>query len=342
MGRLARVCGYGALGVVGLVGLGIGGFAVAFPRMRPAPAENVEITPERVARGRYLAEHVMGCTHCHSQCLEDRLGAPVETETLGAGGFAYNESHGMPGIVCAPNITPDQGTGIGAWTDGEIMRAIREGVDRNGRTLFPMMPYAEYRDMGDEDVRAIVAYLRTLSPVKNAPAETKIQFPVNQFVKLAPAPLKEPVATPDDTRDHLGYGRYLTHVAGCQTCHTPHDDHGHLLADRQFSGGWVMKGPAGTIVTPNITPVRGAYLATASRENFIGRFKAYSGLDAKSSPHVPKGQASPMPWAAFAGMSDRDLSAIYDYLKTVAPIESRVDAHSVANSQTLSPSRTTR
>jgi len=89
----------------------------------------------------------------------------------------------MPGMVVAANITPDRETGIGGWTDGEKIRAIREGVDRDGRVLFPMMPYGNYRLMSDEDVYAVVAYINSLPAVRNPLPATAIKFPVSLLIK---------------------------------------------------------------------------------------------------------------------------------------------------------------
>ena len=104
---------------------------------------------------------------------------PVKAGTEGQGGFPFDKKLGVPGLVQAQNITPDPETGLGHWTDGEVLRAMREGVDRKGVALFPMMPYEDFREMSDEDARAIVAYLRTLKPIRHAVAPRRLDFPVN-------------------------------------------------------------------------------------------------------------------------------------------------------------------
>jgi len=188
------------------------------------------------------------------------------------------------------------------------------------------MPYGAFRQMSDDDTRAVVAYLRTLKPIRHEVPKGRIDFPVNLFIKFAPQPIEGPVDAPDDQRDHAAYGRYLVELAGCRECHTPHDDRGHKLAGQEFSGGWAMKGPWGTVVTPNVTPAKGTYLAAASRENFVGRFKSYAAINAETAPVVPPAQRTVMPWTAFAGMTEADLGAIYDYLRTVTPIPTRSGA----------------
>ena len=140
------------------------------PDLRPAPTISVARTPAQVTRGRYLAEHVSGCIGCHSHRDWSRFGGPI-VGPLGAGGDCLGEDDGMPGTICIPNLTPDRTTGLGRWSDGEVMRAVREGVDREGHALFPFMPYAEYRALSDADTRALVAYLRTR---RKAPKHLKL------------------------------------------------------------------------------------------------------------------------------------------------------------------------
>ena len=146
------------LAVVLLGGLGVAGFAWGLrPRMRPAPDRKVEATPEKLVRGRYLAENVAACFHCHSQADKSLFGTPPKPGTVGGGGMCMGPEDDFPGALCASNLTSDLETGLGQWTDGEIIRAIREGVSRDGRPLMAIMPYGFYREMSDEDVEAIVA-----------------------------------------------------------------------------------------------------------------------------------------------------------------------------------------
>src|SRR5262249_32647191 len=150
-----------------LVVIALSGFGYLYlrkPVTAPPPDINFEMAPERVARGRYLFEKVMACDGCHSQHDESRFGRPVVEGGWGRGSV-FPAELGLPGTVVASNVTPDRETGLGAWTDGEIIRAIREGISRDGRALFPMMPYTNYRRMSDADVYAIVAYLRRLPAV---------------------------------------------------------------------------------------------------------------------------------------------------------------------------------
>src|SRR5207244_3638806 len=117
---------------------------------------------------------------------------------------------------------PDGATGLGGWTDGEILRAIREGVDRDGKALFPMMPYDGYRYLSDADAEAIVAYMRTLSPVSHRVPPRRLPFPLPLILPSLPKPLTGPVSSPDPSST-VAYGEHLTMVAGCRFCHTPVD-----------------------------------------------------------------------------------------------------------------------
>jgi hypothetical protein len=294
------------------------------PASRPASTEKIEVTPQRLARGEYLVNNVSDCLGCHSD-HGPGFAFPVKPGTEGQGGFVFDKKLGFPGVVAAQNITPDPEDGLGKWTDGEILRAIREGVDRNGDALFPMMPYAHLRSLGDEDAKSIVVYLRTLKPVRNRVTGKHIDFPVNLLVKLVPKPLDGPVAAPNP-HDRVAYGKYLTTIGGCYECHTPHDAHGHLLTEKPFSGGWTMRGPWGRVVTANLTPHPDSYIGRATKEEFIARFHSFAQFTAATSPVPPKGRNTVMPWLAFAHMTDDDLGAIYDYLKTVTPVANKVDS----------------
>jgi mono/diheme cytochrome c family protein len=313
-------------GIVLVLLLLVGGLLIFLsmkkPASRPPSAEKIEATPHRLARGEYLVNHVVGCLDCHSGRLES-YGLPIKPGTEGQGGFVFDKNLGFPGVVAAQNLTPDPETGIGNWTDGEVLRAMREGVDREGNALFPMMPYEHYRYMSDEDAKAVVVYLRTLKPIRNEVPPKRLDFPVNFIVKFIPKPLGGPVAQPDKSRT-LEYGQYLARIGGCYECHTPHDDKGGIDHSRPFAGGWTMKGPWGRVVTANITPAPHTFMGQASKEQFIGRFRAFAGFNAQNAPPAPPGRNTVMPWLAYAHMTDEDLGAIYEYLKTVKPDPAQV------------------
>lgn len=140
------------LGFTVLLALAVSGFAgfvfLARPLSRPPQPVTATASPERLARGEYLAR-TRGCVDCHSERDFNRYSGPPKAP-LGAHGYCFDKGVGVPGVVCAPNLTSDKETGIGAGTDGEILRAMREGVSRDGRPLFPLMPYGDLKHLSDE------------------------------------------------------------------------------------------------------------------------------------------------------------------------------------------------
>jgi mono/diheme cytochrome c family protein len=322
--KVVRVLGWVLVVVVVAVGGAFAWLTMRWPERRPASTEKVEATPERLARGRYLIEHVADCLGCHSDFHFDRFAIPIKAGTEGQGGYPFDKRVGVPGMVQAQNITSDPEFGLGAWSDGEVMRAIREGLNRKGEALFPMMPYPYFHEMSDEDVRSVVVYLRTLPPIHRAVAPRRLDFPVNFLVRFAPKPETGPVTAPDP-KDGLAYGKYLVDIAGCRECHTPHDDKGRLVPGADFSGGWLIVGPWGRVVSANITPDPDNYMGQASREEFIGRFQSLLPLAGENAPTAPPGKNTVMAWTRYAGMTPEDLGAIYDYLKTIPPIHKMVN-----------------
>lgn len=293
------------------------------PRYRPAPTIEVSRTPERVERGRYLVVNLLQCIDCHSERDWNFYGGPPK-EPIGAGracmtratptaGVNVGEEF-FPGTLCIRNITSDPETGIGAWTDGEIMRAVREGVGRDGTSLFPIMPYHILRALSDEDMEAIVAYLGTLPPVKSFRPKKEIDFPVNLLYRTWPRPLEGPVPMPDRVTDPIGYGAYLARIARCEFCHSPRGaETRDAMPGRQFSGGVEFFLGGRKLISMNLTPHESG-IGNWPRETFIARFKAY-----KDPLPVAPEQNTLMNWNAFAGVSEEDLGAIYDFLRTLEP-----------------------
>jgi mono/diheme cytochrome c family protein len=299
--------------------LAVGVLAVLFlrfPAVGPPPEVDVAGTPEQVARGRYLAHHVTVCVDCHSQRDWSRFSAPVDPRTLGGGGQGPTRAEGFPGEVPVPNITP---AGLAEWSDGEVMRAMTSGVARDGRPLFPMMPYPVYAHLSRPDAEAIVAYLRTLPPVPGEAGERELDFPLNLIVRTMPreAALRESTPAPGDP----AYGAYLVTVAGCRFCHT-RQDAGNEVPGMAFAGGHEFPLPSGVVVSANITPDPVTGIGGWSREAFVARFRAF----AQGAPAVgPDDPNTAMPWTQYAGMTDEDLGAIYDHLRTVAPVRNAVE-----------------
>lgn len=206
------------------------------------------MTPERVERGEYLATHVAVCMDCHSQRDWSRFSAPLVEGTLGQGGEYFGQEMGFPGKFYARNITP---ANLADWTDGEIFRAITTGVSKYGDALFPVMPYASYGKMDEEDIYDIIAYLRSLEPIENKIPHSEADFPMNFIKNTIP---KNPIFTErPDPNDKERYGGYLVNAAGCIDCHTQVKN-GQLISELAFSGGREFSMPAGVVRSSNITP----------------------------------------------------------------------------------------
>ena len=306
--------------VVGVLGVAYH-LKTNFPKVDPPYNIRVSRTPEQIARGRYLANHVTVCLECHSTRDWAHYSAPPLSGTEGKGGEVFPETAGFPGTLIAPNITP---AALGNWTDGEIIRAFTSGVNKNGDPLFPLMPYRAYRSLMPADIDAIVAYVRTLSPIDHIPPRSKLNFPMNLIVRTMPEPYKLP--KPVDRSDPVAYGEYLATIAGCATCHTPHDQaQRQPVEDMLFAGGFQFQLPSGkTVQSANITPDVETGIGHWKKEYFIGRFKQFAGENAKQIL-LQDGMNSVMPWTMYSGMTDEDLGAIYDYLQTVAPIRNAVE-----------------
>ena len=185
----------GLVGVLALAAAGVAGWYWGYlPKQQPVQDWAVEATPELIERGRYLTINVLQCVDCHSERDWTLYGGPP-VEPIGAGRECMDrnsEPRGVnvgettfPGIMCIRNITQDVETGIGGWTNGEIVRAVREGVDLDGNGLFPIMPYFIYRHLADEDMRAVLAYLRTMPAVASIRPEKEIDFPMSTGATVA-------------------------------------------------------------------------------------------------------------------------------------------------------------
>lgn len=312
--RMAKRIGVGivALLLVAVLGVTTKFYALS-PRLRPAPDMKAPTSPEAVARGKYLVEHVCGCVVCHSKVHDDLPGEPYFDDQVGAG----REFFPMPiGQVRAANITPDPDFGIGRWTDGEVVRAMREGVSRDGRALFKLMPFRTYaQTLSDDDALAVVAYLRTLPAKKHDPGRSEIKFPVSMFSRALPAPLAAPPPPAPPPTDVLARGNWLLQAASCADCHDTMDDKREPLPGMHLAGGAVFPaGPRGRVFAPNIT---------ADPQTGIGSWTDDEILEALRhgvSKTKPGRALYSMPWPYFAGMTEDDLKAIVAALRKVPPV----------------------
>lgn len=251
-------------------------------------------------RGKYLMDTIAACGNCHTAQGPE---GPVAGREL-AGGIEFREGFG---VAIAANITPDPETGIGKWTDEQIIAAIREGKRPDGSIIGPPMPIALYRDMSDEDVRAIVAYLRQVKPVKHAVPKS------NYAVPLPPnyGPPVGKVAAPAQT-DKLAYGAYLAGPVGhCIECHSTPDEKGVPdFRGKTGGGGLTFNGPWGVSRASNITP-------SALRTWSDAQIKAAitTGVRPDGSRLNP-----PMGIAYYRNIRDGDLDAIVAYLRALKPL----------------------
>jgi mono/diheme cytochrome c family protein len=301
-------------GIVAAVAGGVEWIYLRYPVARAAPRISIASTPERLARGKYLAESVAVCVGCHSRRDFEWLGLPIVGRPGGGwgdrqrGGLPMN-IEGLPGAIYPRNITPDRATGIGAWTDGEVVRAIREGVSRDGTALFGLMPFEDYRRMSDEDVRSVVLYLRALAPVRQKVPRSDVDFPYSMLMRLPPRPVS---AVPEPDRDDpVAYGEYLAAIGGCIECHTPWIQ-GRRHEDELMTGGNRFKTRWWTVYAPDLTSL------AWDADRFVARFRSYGDMADGRTPRPRARHANTvMPWTFFSHMEDRDLRAIWTWLRTL-------------------------
>ena len=264
--------------------------------------------PGVIERGRYLVRGPAHCAACHGDPSFDAAGRDLEMPLSGGRQFDL----GPLGTVVAPNITSDPEAGIGRRSDATIVRSLRHGVAHEGRPLVPIMPFA---GLADEDLRAVISYLRSLPPVAEPTPPNDLSWLGSVALRLAPDPVAKaapPVAVePAPTAE---YGRYLaTTVANCRGCHTRRSRLTGSYVGPEFAGGMKIEEAGRRFTTPNLTPAEGTVLHGMSEGEFIARFRLRG-----MRPGAPP---SPMPWRAYAQMTDSDLAAIYRYLKTLPAVE---------------------
>ncbi len=315
---------YVLLPAAALAGAAVAYFELRQPAMAPAASIRVQSTPERLARGKYLFENLADCAGCHSPRIIERYTAPVDPARVGAG-FVFPPELGLPGRVVGANLTPDPETGLGRWNDGEKLRAIREGVSRDGRALFPFMPYHQFARMSDEDAFSLVAYMNSLPSVRNPLPPTELRFPLPWLIKGEPRPLAGPVMAPAK-EDTIRYGEYLVALAGCASCHTPHDS-GTPIDGMEFAGGEEFRAGPYVARSANITPDEDSGIGGWTAQRFISKFQGYRNFTLDNLPKTNQSNFTLMPWTAYAHLSDHDLLAIYRYLRTVRPRYNPVVLH---------------
>lgn len=276
----------------------------------PFPAIKASTDTAVIARGKHIMFDIAHCTGCHSRANADSLIALGQDVPL-TGGVLFN----LPvGKIYSKNITPDMETGIGRYSDAEIARALRYGVHPDGTVVYDFMPF---HNISDEDLTAIISYLRAQKPVRFRVPENSLNI-IGNMVKafmVKPVGPSETILKsikPDSTAT---YGRYLvTNVADCGGCHTTRNMAGQYVGEPLAGGKMMEKGPGNPgLLPPNITPDSSSRIFGWTQEMFINRFR--------QGKLITK---SPMPWNSFKRMSDMELKSIYNYLKTVKAAKTNV------------------
>lgn len=299
-----------------IVILTIACIVLALPDVGPAENISIVLTPQRIARGKYLANNVALCMDCHSQRDWSKLIGAIAADKLGAGGDDFDSSFGVPGDIYVPNITPYK---LKEWSDGEIFRAITTGERKDGSAIFPLMPWSHFSKMDREDLYCIISYIRSLKPIKTVDyPKPKLDFPENILVHTMAR--KAALGHLPPEKDTVKYGEYLTLMADCDFCHSQKKNGkalGEVVPELNLAGGIAFQIGDKKEYSANLTPDKTTGIGNWTAEIFVEVFKSHS---VSTAPAV-----SVMPWYDYSGMTDHDLKAIYAYLRTLKPVYNKVD-----------------
>jgi mono/diheme cytochrome c family protein len=291
--------------------------------IRATTPEKVQSTPERLARGGYLVNQAMSCGGCHTT-RDGNFETGGERADMHLGGQAASfPKQGFK--FWTPNLTPDVETGLGGWSDDEIMRAIRDGIGKDGHLMFPMMPFTSYQHVSDEDLRAIVAYLRSVPPVKNkrTVAQNEYGFLIEFFLGrgiMHHQPAHD-VPQPNMT-DKLRYGEYVMRLGHCWECHSATGTGPRDVGEEGFMSGWdepdELPG-VGKVYMRNLTP---------DRETGLGKYSAAQIKQALRSGKRLDGKQMAAPMSIFtphlSGLTDDDMDALVGFLKALPPCKNKI------------------
>jgi len=282
------------------------------------PDVRASTDPAVIARGEYLVYGPAHCVECHASSFVE-FQTVVENQKVPLQGGTPFAAPPL-GVIYSKNLTPDRETGIGRYTDGQLARMMRYNVRPNGRaSVGPMMPF---HNMSDEDMIAIISFLRAQPPVRNQVPEDqwtvtgKIIRSISSTFKPRDAAVVNPPKVAPEEKPTRERGEYLArYVANCVGCHTPLHDTKFEPIGPEFSGGEEfepMPLPGVDMQTwfrtPNITPAKGsALMKFPDRVTFVARFKVGGRQLA----------GTPMPWEAYAKMSADDVGAIYEFLRSL-------------------------
>jgi mono/diheme cytochrome c family protein len=273
----------------------------------PYPAIKASTDPKVIARGHYIVYGMAHCVNCHTpESQTEAVKAGAQPPLTGGRRFG-----GPFGSIYSANLTPDVETGIGRYTDAELARALRHGVRPDGRALLPFM---QTKDFSDEDLIAVISFLRSQKPVRNETIGRDLNIVGKAILAFAIKPVgpSRPVLAHNPAEGSDQHGEYLaTSVASCQACHTKRNLMTGAFESAPFSGGMTFPlDKERVLVTPNLTPAKSGRITTWTEEQFVGRFGVGVGI-----------QGTHMPWRQFQSMTESDVRAIYRYLRSLEPVE---------------------
>jgi len=314
------------LGLVIIIIIGFVGFVnFSYDKNNDAeyPITDLKVSADSsmIERGRYLVQGPAHCIDCHSP-IEMVRNNDSQADLPMPGGFGLEID---PGIFYAPNLTPDPETGIGRYSDGQLYRMLRYNIRPDGQATIDFMPFF---NLADEDIYAIIAYLKSQIPVKNKMPERELTFlgkMLLAFGAIKPSVPDTPVLKSIIEDTSVAYGKYLAYSVGnCMGCHTERDSKTGEYIGENYAGGMTF-GPdiftdGWVFVSPNLTPdPLTGIIADWDEESFVDRLKAGKLYD-----------SSPMPWDALQRMKDNDLKAIYRFLRTVKPVTKTINEVAIA------------
>jgi mono/diheme cytochrome c family protein len=283
-------------------------------------------TSDEVARGRYLVDTVTACGACHTGRASGALTDPEDPSLYLAGGNTLEDVGSFKLYV--PNITSDAGTGLGKWSDDQISRAIRDGINNQDDLLFPVMPFPSYQHMSDADVRAIVAYLRTVPKVRQERPRFDRDTPFMANLGMGLGLVHhEPVkgVTMPDPKNRVAYGKYVMYLGHCEECHALGSRGAKDEGDDTFLGGsdkpFTTRG-VGKVWATNLTPDPQFGIAKFSDAQVKNALRTGQRLEDGKPMAYPMSSYIPH----YSAMTDEDLDALIAYLRTLRPVHKQVPA----------------